>query len=263
MQGSSQGTDPEGVTILSRARLDGYRLDTRGNSDRELLGRYLYNAAISEALYPLLHTLEIVLRNRINEAATEANPVKSDLPETYNEFPCWIDAVRSPVIAAHEPTVQEAKLGVFRDLRRRYGPLKASARYMWTPGRLVSKLPFSFWVFLFDSDYVGLNRQPGRLWPQLFGNVFPHHAGRATLTEVRKRLRRILVIRNRIMHYERIIPYNNEDGALNPAAVRRDSLELIEWMAPRASSAVKSLDRLPEIANDSFRRYLRITAWRL
>jgi hypothetical protein len=262
-QEPSQGADADAVAILSRDRLDGYRLPGGVNSDRRLVARYLYSAAIAECLYPLFHVVEVVLRNRIYDAANAAYPIDPALPNTYNEFPCWIDAVSTPVMDDHKPTVVEAKRGIFRELGRRLGAVKANERSRWTAGRLVAKLPFSFWVFLFDADYVGPNRQPGRLWPQLFDQVFPHHGGRASLSEVRSRLRRWLVVRNRIMHYERIVPYETPQGALQPMTLRRDMLELVGWMSPRAASVVSALDRLPEIENDSFLRFLRVTAWRL
>jgi hypothetical protein len=59
------------------------------------------------------------------------------------------------------------------------------------------------------------------------------------------------------------VPYENGDGALNPTALRRDMLQIIGWMAPRAAKAVESLDRLPEITSEAYIRCLRIAAWRL
>jgi hypothetical protein len=262
MQGQSQGADLDAVAILSRDRLDGYRLPGGENADRRLVARYLYNAAISECLYPLFHVVEVVLRNRIHDAARAAYPIDPVLSNTYNEFPCWLDAVATPVRSEHQSTVEEAKRGVFSELRRRFGAVRANDRSMWTAGRLVAKLPFSFWVFLFDTDYVGPNRQPGPLWPQLFDQVFPYHGGQASLSEVRSRLRRWLVVRNRVMHYERIVPYDTPQGTLQPLTLRRDMLELVRWMSPRAASAVGALDRLPEVFNEPFLRFLRIAAWR-
>ena len=122
-----QGADPEAVELLSRDRLDGFR-DLSGDSDKVLIGRYLLNAAVGEALHPLLHALEVVLRNRINAAASSRYPVDADFPHTYGDYPSWLDSVNSPIIAAHRKHIEEAKEKVFRELRRRYGPRQASAR---------------------------------------------------------------------------------------------------------------------------------------
>ena len=55
------------VSALSRERLSGYGLPS--TSEADALARYLWNAALSEALYPVLQTLEIALRNSLSNAA--------------------------------------------------------------------------------------------------------------------------------------------------------------------------------------------------
>ena len=192
-----QGSDPEAVELLSRDRLDGFR-DGSSDTDKVLVGRYLLNAAVAEALHPLLHALEVILRNRLNAAATAHYPIDPDLRHEYRDYPCWLDAAGSPLIQSHRKQVDEAKEKVFSELRRRYGPGAASARRMRTPGRLVAALPFSFWVFLFDTEYSGTRESPGSLWPELLPQVFPHR-NNVPLREIRSRLRRLLVVRNRVI----------------------------------------------------------------
>lgn len=51
-----QGADPGAIQLLSRDRLEGFR-DKQSDTDKVLIGRYLLNAAIAEALHPLLHAL--------------------------------------------------------------------------------------------------------------------------------------------------------------------------------------------------------------
>lgn len=146
-----QGEDPEAVSLLSRDRLEGFR-DAARDTNKALASRYLLNAALAEALHPLLHALEVIVRNRINEAAAARYPIDPDLPGEYHDYPSWLDARRGPIASSHRLHVEEAKAKVLRDLRRRYGPRMASARRMRTPGRLVAALPFSFWVYLFDPE---------------------------------------------------------------------------------------------------------------
>ena len=52
---------------LSKDRLDNYgKMD---NADKEtIFARYLWNIAVSQSLYQLLHFFEILLRNKINNA---------------------------------------------------------------------------------------------------------------------------------------------------------------------------------------------------
>lgn len=257
---SLQGADPEALDALSRDRLEGFR-DASTDSDKLLVGRYLLNAAVSEALHPHLHALEVVLRNRLTDAAAAAYPVDPDLPNEYDDFPVWLDATPGILITEHRKIVAQAKAKVFGDLRRRFGPTKGSAKRLRTPGRLVAALPFSFWVFLFDTDYSGDRTGPGPLWPDLFNAVFPHCSG-VGLSTIRKRLRRLLVLRNRAMHYERILPYtDSRDLPWDPDQIVREVGELIGWMSPRTAAVVERFDRMPEVLHPTNVRLLRLVPW--
>src|SRR5690606_28852494 len=69
---------------------------------------------------PLLHALEVVLRNRIDYAVSAKYPIDPDLQHSYRDFPSWLDAVDGPLIQPHVSRVEQAKEKVHRDLRRRY-----------------------------------------------------------------------------------------------------------------------------------------------
>lgn len=255
-----QGSDPDAVEILSRDRLDGFR-DKATDSDKTLVGRYLLNAAIAEALHPLLHGLEVILRNRINEAASARYPIDADLRHEYADFPCWIDAVNGPVSPHHQKLVADAKGKVFKELRRRYGPSVAAARRMHTPGRLVAALPFGFWVYLFDPEYSGTRASPGTLWPELLPDVFPH-GRQISLKTIRARLRHLLVLRNRVMHYERIFPYNEGKGLpWDPQTIQGEILELVAAMSPRAAGVLQRFERVSDVMHPLNLRYLRWIPW--
>ena len=94
------------VQLLSRERLDGFTVKLGPNKDADLLGRYLYNLAVSQALYPLLHTLEVVLRNRIFDVVSADNPIHPDEPHLYNDYPCWLDADQPLLVPDHRLTVR-------------------------------------------------------------------------------------------------------------------------------------------------------------
>ncbi|MBB4636481.1 hypothetical protein [Longimicrobium terrae] len=254
----------EALALLSTDRLGGYYVRSGPNTDRDLLGRYLRNVAVSQALYPYLHAVEVVLRNRINEAVARDHPIDRDRPDLYNEFPCWLDATSTILIPNHQQEVEAAKRSVMRDLRRRFGDRDGRARHRFTPGRLVAKLPFSFWVYLFDPEYVGGGRgQPGILWPRYSAEVFTNRTG-AGVVDVRKTLRRLLVVRNRVMHYERITPWDDySNTALRPEQVRDDSLELLEWMSDRAAAVLRDHGPPDYYFEPVFGRYLRRCAGRI
>ena len=256
-----QGADPGAVELLSRDRLEGFR-DRRDDTDKLLVGRYLMNAAVAEALHPLLHAAEVILRNRVNEAVSARYPIDSDVPGEYLDYPSWLDAVKGPLTPSHRRHVDEAKAKVFKELRRRYGPGAASARRMRTPGRLVGALTFGFWVYLFDPEYSGSRSSPGSLWPDLLPEVFPHKRN-VSIGEIRSRLRRLLVLRNRVMHHERIYPYAEGKGLpWDPTAIRADIVDTLSWMSPRAAELVGHFERVPEVMHPLNLRYLRWVPWR-
>lgn len=253
--------DPEAYALLSADRLAGFRVSSGRNTDRDLLGRYLHNVAISQALYPYLHAAEVVLRNRIFAAVAQDHPIDRDRRDLYDAFPCWLDATPAILTPNHQAEVAKAKHDVEKDLRRRFPEGKKRGRHLLTPGRLVAKLPLSFWVFLFDPEYVGNGRgQPGILWPRYSAAVFPNRESTG-IVDVRKIMRRLLVVRNRVMHHERITPwadYNNT--ALHPEHVRADILQLLAWMSPRAAATVRDHGPPDYYLAPAFGRYLRIFA---
>lgn len=255
----NHGQDREAEELLSHDRLQGFRLKAGANTDRDLLGRYLHNVAISMALYPHLHALEVVLRNRIFTAVERDHPIDRDRGDLYRDFPCWLDATPAVLTENHQPEIERAKADVRKDLRRRFGSGRESQnRQMLTPGRLVAKLTFAFWVYLFDSEYIGAGRgQQGILWPRYSRAVFPGRDDPGVV-DVRKMLRRLLVVRNRVMHYERIAPWQDyESSALRPERVRDDILQLLEWMSPRAGHTAREYGPDNFYSAPSFGRYLR------
>lgn len=256
-----RGADPDAVGLLSRDRLEGFR-NAAADSDKELVSRYLLNAAVSEALHPHLHAVEVILRNRVVGAGTLRFPVDPAQPGTYGRFPVWLDAEPGILAPRHRQIVDQASEQVAKSLRRRYGPKRGAALRFRTPGRLVAALPFSFWVFLFDPGYSGDHESRGLLWPDSLPEVFPHGA-QAGIGRIRSRLRRLLVVRNRIMHYERIFPYADGKGfAVDPDDLRDQICELVGWMSPRAESVLRRFDRIPEDLHPTNRRFLRWVPWR-
>lgn len=253
--------DPEANALLSRDRLAGYHVSSDRNTDRDLLGRYMHNVAVSQALYPYLHAAEVVLRNRIFAAVAQDHPIDRDRRDLYDEFPCWLDATPGILTQDHQAAVASAKRDVQKDLRRRFSGRQSRAPHLLTPGRLVAKLPFSFWVFLFDPEYVGHGRgQPGILWPRYSAAVFPNRE-KPWIADVQRMMRRLLVVRNRVMHYERITPWADySNTALDPGHVREDILQLLRWMSPRAATTLHDHGPPDYFLEPAYGRYLRLFA---
>jgi hypothetical protein len=117
-------------------------------------------------------------------------------------------------------------------------------------------------VYLFDPEY-GTDDVPGPLWPHLFDSVFPDRHGRVDTALIQKRLRRLLVIRNQVMHYERIVPYSAGGGHLDPLVLRNEILELVGWMSPRAARALQEHGPLDDVFRAPFARCMQLIARRV
>lgn len=65
------------------------------------------------------------------------------------------------------------------------------------------------------------------------------------------------------MHYERIAPWADHEGALNPVHIRDDITELVRWMSPRAERALLEHGPLPELFAPAFERYAQWLARRI
>ncbi len=159
---------------VSYDRLDSYRRG--GVPDHVALGRYLWNMALSEALYPALHAVEIALRNNIHHAAQEHY--------NYNEL--WFDTYN--LLETREvQKVVEARA----ELQRNHKPLNG--------GRNVAELGFGFWTSLLNSRYEQTLIQP--LLPKLLPHAPATHQDRE---ELRRRMEKIRRPRNRAFHHEHI-----------------------------------------------------------
>jgi hypothetical protein len=210
---------------LSSQRLLPYRVAPT-ETDVQVSSRYLWNVALGEALYPLLESLEIVLRNSVHTAASGAFGT-----------PMWFDehlpSGRPLLLPNEQRRVAEAKA----ELARRGKPVTPGAA---SAGQLVAELNFGFWVSLFNAPYES-PREP-ILWPRLIRSVFPHaprrERGRKTL---RARLDKIRGLRNRVFHYEPIWHRTDLFGEHDQI------LETIGWISPAARELARIIDRFPEV----------------
>jgi len=204
---------------LSRERLGSYRF--RGDDDVGVVSTYLWNMALSEALYPALHGLEVALRNSLFDAAQQRFAGASHL-----HVPCWLDA-DPPILAPEERSRVEAAKSA---LRSRGKPLDAP--------HLIAELTFGFWTALLDVRYE--HRQV--LWPHLLPAVFP-----AVPPQMRKRktissrLNRVRLLRNRAFHHEPI--WHWRDLEEQHAAAR----EVLEWISPALAATLAPNDRFPRV----------------
>lgn len=191
------------------------------DNDRAV-ARYLWNAALCESLYPVLHGVEVALRNCLDTAFT-------------GHFgPGWIAS--GELLGPKEmDRVQVAA----RKLRDR-GKVAA------TKSDLVAEVSFSFWVALFSTFY----ERPNRLWPALSNRVL---VGAPSALRTRRvfhgRLEELRRLRNRAFHHEPVWHWRDLDGQHDRA------LELLGWFSPELKDFTMLLDRYGDVKRGGFELY--------
>lgn len=220
---------------LSNERLDAYGV---GRPDEEKLAVYLWNVALCESLYPVLHGLEIALRNAVFRAGTAAFPSTATL-----DVPCWLDADPPLILAADQHVIAAAKAR----LKRGNKPME--------PGRLVADLSFGFWTTLFDVRY----ERSKTLWPRLFAYGLMDTASPKSIRSRNKLsplINRVRHLRNRVFHYEPIWHWKDlrEQYSL--------LLDLLAWFSPELLAVLQPNTRFTAVHRAGAQPFReQVTAW--
>jgi hypothetical protein len=198
-------------SILAPERLDAYR--QHGASPAITLARYLWNMALSEALYSPLQIAEIALRNALHGCLSTRFGAKT-----------WYDVIPSL------PVWQQRQLSEARQ------KLLADGKPV-TPGRMVAELHFGFWTGFFNKCHArtGLGHALARL-------AFLHAPRpERDLKKLDARWKRIRDLRNRIFHHERIIHWKDL------LAQHSSILQTIAWISPELHEMAVAFDRFSAI----------------
>lgn len=218
---------------LSRERLAPYR--PPGGGDLDLIANYLWNVALSEALYPILQSLEVTLRNATHNAATIR--FGTDL---------WFDQPAVLRLESRErEMVNRAKQNLLDHQLRTHGPRRVPAPL--TSGQIVAELMFGFWTGIMNAPYEV------RLWappPPTIGildAVFLHAPRRwRSRKPLLARLNRIRLLRNRVSHYEHVRDWA-QPGIADIRQQHSELLETINWIDPTVAMTVRLIDRFPMV----------------
>ncbi|MCL2894423.1 hypothetical protein [Brenneria tiliae] len=186
-------------TLISNERINSYQNVFQPTNDVELMGVYLWNAHVCGALYPLIGTVEITLRNAIDHA------LAADLGRfwwagsklRYRSFAPGVDAPY-PVLAMRD-NFAKATRTYAAEQRRRH-----AVRGNVTPHHhgVIAKTEFSTWEFLLDTEFMGR----GLIWPRHLSSVFrgpwPARQAGAVLAHVHNQVATLRDFRNRLFHHE-------------------------------------------------------------
>lgn len=199
---------------LSEERLDAYRQRLpQPTSDRQILGCYAWNMALSESLYSSLQILEIAMRNTIHHSAAQ-----------HFGQDTWFDNAGALQHAHERDAIQKARQTLTQQGRTH------------DAGRIVAEVSFGFWTSLLDKRYEQI------LWPRLLRSAFPHMPRRLrTRAMLSKRFHTVRQLRNRVFHHEPIWHWHDL------AQHHRDILEALAWIDPNSRDFVETIDRFPNI----------------
>ena len=167
--------------ILTLKRLGGYQ-GKNNNTLESQLHRYNYNISISQEFYPLLHILEISLRNSLHLCWGEILGDQN-----------WLsNHEKHPFLQSRERKKIEDAID---DLRKRERAIE--------DGRIIAELNLAFWVNLYDRPYLNMHIKSIKA-------QFPKATNRQRdIYLIKEKLGEIRVLRNRIFHYEPIWHWNN------------------------------------------------------
>lgn len=159
---------------VSPARLRRYLAFAQGDT-AQALRLYMWNTALSEALYGPLQGLEITLRNKIHQRLSAVFGA------------CWYDTPGCGMRHAQQEHIDRAKqaLGFQRK------PLEQD--------RVVAELSFGFWVGLFGPKYET------HLWRPHLRKLFVNSPAPFLRKRAHAALDEVRLLRNRVAHHEPIL----------------------------------------------------------
>jgi len=216
-------------SAVSDARLAGFRLASADTED-QIIGRYLWNVALSEATLAPLHFLEIALRNSFNDYFAR-------------KFGNLWFVDRQVLFPEDRGEVFDVQLN-----------LEAEGKDPDNPGQVIAGLMLGFWLRLLDKRYA--KNGPRRLWDTALDQIFPYlnppsKASRG-ISFVRSRLYSVRLLRNRVAHHEPIWRGIKRDlrdlggvPILVPLSdVNNELVEAIGWIRPALAHAVAGTSRV-------------------
>ncbi|HEU4562416.1 MAG TPA: hypothetical protein VFS20_31590 [Longimicrobium sp.] len=225
---------------LSATRLSKYYRNEAGDGDVEAVARYLWNLALQAALVPALHAAELTIRNAVFDASVKVANLRG---RRFNEIACWLDARPTLLYRNEAEAVDEAK-----------DQLRSNPKSM-TPGHLVAKLSFGFWVNLLNASYEQGRSNGPALWPAGLKEFHGIPGPERNRADMRLRFDTVRRFRNRVAHHEPIW-----DQA--PEADYTYMLQTLRYLNPGMERAVAATCLFPTVMADGEKAYLE-TAERL
>ncbi len=197
--------------FISHSRLTSYETLLSLKTDDQQLKAYYWNKCLCAALYPAIQTLEITLRNALNEG------VKKHHTGEYADDDWWFEhiatAVQDKKINKMSATKKQhwlkpdgsrrKKSYQEQQVKKTINDLRAQGRTPIKHDDVISRSMFGYWVSFISEDYQDVTEKR-LLWPNLLPDIFPNYPYKHKLDKIAKRLKNIKELRNRMSHHEPI-----------------------------------------------------------
>lgn len=190
-------------STYSTERLSAYAY-SENDTIQDIITNYSNNIQISQAIYPELCILEVILRNAVDSI------LKQYISETWIEdeikHNSLLDASEySALIKAYNATRDECN----------------TENKIFSIGKVVANLNFGFWTNLCVKKYNS------KIWnkPKCFYGVFVNYPNKHSIKYIAKKLYAIRRFRNRVFHYEKIFKYPAKTLSLY-----NDILEILSYL---------------------------------
>lgn len=195
---------------LSAARFDRYER-AAGYDLGSAMDLYLWNTDVSSALFAVLQTVEVILRNAMSKQIETMHRASG-----FDGM--WFDDPFNLLDDRHHQDIDHGRFLLQRD------------RHPITQDRMITVLSFGFWRYLLAARYEHT------LWTPALRKAFPHARNGGRLY-IAKRVERLNYLRNRIAHHEPVFRRNlgrDMDEALDVVAAISPAsaawLELYSWL---------------------------------
>lgn len=154
----------------------------------DIVTNYSNNIKISQAIYPELCALEVILRNSIDTI------LRKYISETWIE-----DEIKKQSLL--DDSEYKTLVKTYQETKE---DCKASSKN-FTIGKVIANLNFGFWTNLCVKKYNS------KIWnkPKCFYGVFKNYPNKHSINYIATKLYTIRRFRNRVFHYEKIFKYPN------------------------------------------------------
>lgn len=216
--------------IFSEERLKRYRININ-DTDDDVMARYLWNIALSAAVYQLIAIFEITLRNNIYNSIS-----KNLLKDWIDENTAWFKKIH-PKLGYNIESNQI--IFAKKQLKKLSKPI--------TQGQIITQLTLGFWVNMLKNQY-----RPD-IWnkARVFEDAFPHCPVKLNrIPTVVVELEKILILRNRISHHEPI--FNHPDGIEN---IVKNLLKTLSWLSNEMDDVIFKLNHFEKIYNGGYNKF--------